>query len=66
MMSDQPREHTQAAEKAQRWTPTDHPPHSWPIGQPASWRGGHGCPTIECKGEGSQRVSSPASEVGRG
>lgn len=38
-----------------RWTPEDHPPHQWPIGQPASWRTGHGCPTIWCKGEGEQR-----------
>ena len=45
-----------SAEKgAQHWTPDDHPPHSWPIGVAAGWRDGHGCPTVWCKGEGSQR-----------
>lgn len=39
-----------------KWQPDDHPPHSWPIGSQASWRDGYGCPTIWCKGEGSQRT----------
>ncbi|GAW57630.1 hypothetical protein PD653_5077 [Nocardioides sp. PD653] len=46
-----------------KWTPRNHPPHEWPIGQPASWRDGFGCPTICCKGEGSQRaVPDPISK----
>lgn len=42
-------------EHAAPWSPTDHPPHIWPIGSVAGWRDGYGCPTIWCKGEGPRR-----------